>query len=45
MVNFAYIFVWAHELIGAWMFLLWTPFDGMIIVELIWVITYPLEFF
>ena len=35
----------SHELIGGWIFLIWIPFDGMFIVELIWVITYPLEFF
>ena len=36
---------WSHELFGGWIFLLWIPFDGILIFELIWVITYPLEAF
>ena len=34
-----------YELIGGWIFTLWIPFDGMFIVELNWVFTYPSEVF
>ena len=40
-----HILFWSYELIDGWNFLLWIPFDGMFIVELIWVITYPSESF
>ena len=36
---------WSHELTSGWIFLLWIPFDGMFIVELIRDITHPSKVF
>ena len=39
------IIFWSYELFGGCICLLWIPFDGMFIVELIWVFTYPSKVF
>ena len=36
---------WSHELISGSILLLLIPFDGMFMVELIWVLTYPSKVF